>query len=90
MTKAILGTVQPMIVIKPGQTLSSSIINEALQSNDEFPYHWKDNPLSMLYEGVTDMRIKLPLRQHQQLENIGKHLYKILTHKVQKTGTHIH
>ena len=78
MTKTILETVQPVIIIRLGQTHPSLIINKVLQSNDEFPYRWGDNPQSMLYEGVTDTRIKSPLRQPQQLEGGGKHLYKYL------------
>ena len=67
-----------MIVIGLGRTCLSLIIDEVLQSNDEFPYRWGDNPQSMLYEGVTDTRIKSPLRQLQRLEGGGKHLYKYL------------
>ena len=62
MTRTILGTVQPVIVIRLGQTYPSLIIDEALQSNDEFLYRWGDNPPSMFYEGVTDTGIKSPLR----------------------------
>ena len=79
MTKTILETVQPVIVIRLGQTRPSLIINKALQSNDEFLYRWGNNPLSMFYEGVTDTGIKSPLRQPQWLEGRGKHLYKYLT-----------
>ena len=89
MTKKILGTVQLMIIIRLGQTRPSLIINEALQINDEFPYCWRDNPPSMLYEGVTDTRIKSPLRQHQRLEGRGKHLYKYLPIR-SKRKVHVH
>ena len=89
MTTTILGTVQPVIVIRLEQTRPSLIIDEALQSNDEFLYRWGDNPPSMFYEGVTDMRIKSPLSQPQQLEGRGKHLYKYLPIR-SKRQVHIH
>ena len=68
MTETILGTVQPVIVIRLEQTRPSLIIDEALQSNDEFLYRWGNNPPSMFHEDVTDTRIKSPLRQPQRLE----------------------
>ena len=89
MTGTIIGTVQPVIVIRLEQTRPSLIIDETLQSNDEFLYRWRDNPPSMFYEDVTDTRIKSPLRQHQQLEGRGKHLYKYLPIKP-KREVHIH
>ena len=76
MTRMILETVQPMNIIKPEQTDRSSIINEALQSNDESLYRCGNNPPSMFYEDVVDSRIKSLLRQSQLLEERGKHLYK--------------
>ena len=76
MTRTILETVQPVIVIRLGQTWPSLIINEELQRNDEFLYRWENNLPSMFYEGITDMRIKSPLRQPQRLEGRGKYLYK--------------
>ena len=75
-TRIILRTVQPVILIGLEWTRPSLIIDEALQSNDEFLYPWGDNPPLMLYKGVTDTRMKSPLRQHQRLEGRGKHLYK--------------
>ena len=76
MTGTIIGTVQPVIVIRLEQTRPSLIIDETLQSNDEFLYRWRDNPPSMFYEDIVDSRIKSPLRQSQRLEERGKHLYK--------------
>ena len=58
----------------------SLIIGKALQDNDEPSYHWGNiSPLTP-YRGVTDMKMKPPLRQHQRLEGRHKHLY-ISTHK---------
>ena len=88
MTRTILETVQPVIVIMLEQTRPSSIINEALQSNDEFLYRWGNNPPSMFYEDVTDSRIKSPLRQPQRLEGRGKHLYKYQPIRSKRKGTH--
>ena len=88
MTKTILETVQPVIVIRLGQTRPSLIINEALQSNDEFLYRWGNNPPSMFYEGVIDTRIKSPLRQPQRLEGRGKYLYKYQPIRSKRKGTH--
>ena len=89
MTRKILETVQPMNVIRPKQTCRSSIINEALQSNDEFLYRWGNNPPSMFYEDVADSRIKSPLRQPQRLEGRGKHQYKYQSIRSKKK-VHIH
>ena len=68
-----------MVIIGRGRTRPSLIIDEALQSNDEFLYHWGDNPPLTPYRGVTNTRMKSPLRQHQRLEGRGKHLYKYLS-----------
>ena len=75
-TRTILRTVQPVIVIGLVRTRPSLIIDEALQSNDEFLYRWGNNPPLTLYEGITNTRMKSPLRQYQRLEGRGKHLYK--------------
>ena len=88
MTRTILETVQPVTVIKLEQTHPSSVINEALQSNDEFLYRWGNNPPSMFYEDVTDSRIKSPLRQPQWLEGRGKYLYKYQLIRSKRKGTH--
>ena len=76
MMRMILETVQAMNIIRPEQTSRSSIINEALQSNDESLYRWGNNPPSMFYEDIADLRIKSTLRQSQRLKERGKHLYK--------------
>ena len=88
MTRTILEIVQPVIVIRLEQTCPSLIINEALQSNDEFLYRWGNNPPSMFYEGVTDTRIKSPLRQPQRLKGREKHLYKYLPIRSKGKDTH--
>ena len=87
MMRMILETVQPMNIIRPEQTGRSSIINEALQSNDESLYRWGNNPPSMFYEDIVDSRIKSPLRQSQRLEERGKHLYKYQPIRSKKKGT---
>ena len=89
MMRKILETVQPVNIIKPEQTRRSSIINEALQSNDEFLYRWGNNPPSMFYEDVADSRIKSLLRQPQRLEGRGKHWYKYQPIRSKKK-VHIH
>ena len=89
MLRMISETIQPMNVIRPEQTHRSSIINEALQSNDESLYHWGNNPPSMFHEDVVDLRIKSPLRQSQRLEERGKHLYKYLPIR-SKEQVHMH
>ena len=76
MMRKILETVQPVNIIRPEQTRRSSIINEALQSNDESLHRWGNNPPSMFHEDIADSRIKSPLRLSQRLEERGKHLYK--------------
>ena len=89
MMRTILGTVQPVIVIKLEQTRPFLIIDEALESNDEILYRWGDNLPSMSDEDVTDTRVKSPLRQHQRLERRGKHLYKYPPVR-SKRQVHIH
>ena len=65
------------------------IYRKTRQNNDQFLYRWGDNPPLTLYKGVTDTRMKSPLRQHQRLEGRGKHLYKYLPIKP-KREVHIH
>ena len=85
--RKILETIQPISIIRPDQTRLSSIINEALQSNDEFLHRWGNNPPSIIYEDVANSRIKSPLKQPQRLEGREKHWYK---YQLIRSKKHVH